>query len=119
MPVTLQNRLRQMQVFNLPHDAYCQGRECSCSDVTIVVIDENPRTGDRAPRHVTRKTPGSLTLLAHEKRAGLPDAVLHVPEVTAAISRGHVRIIEQTPDVPIVNESSRARSRSARTEKEE
>jgi len=45
MPVTLENRLRQMQVFNLVHDAYCRGRGCSCSEITVVVTDENPRTG--------------------------------------------------------------------------
>jgi hypothetical protein len=100
MPVTLENRLRQMQVFNLDHETYCAGTECACSQVTAVVVDENPRTGERAPRRVTRRAPGSLTLLARERRQGLSESVLQVPEVRAAIERGSVRVIEQTPGRP-------------------
>ncbi len=98
MPVTLESRVRQMQVFNLPHGAYCKDG-CACSDRTITVVEENPRTGARAPKLVTRKTPGSLTLLARERRAGLPTAILDVPEVKTAIARGRVRVVAQTPDV--------------------
>ena len=61
-----------------------------------MVVDENPRTGERAPRRVTRRAPGSLTLLARERRQGLPDSVLQVAEVRAAIDRGAVRVLEQT-----------------------
>jgi hypothetical protein len=100
MPVTLESRVRQMQVFNLPHDTYCRNGDCACSDTAVVVVEENPRTGARAPRRVARKTPDSLTLLARERRAGLPTALLEVPEVKAAIARGRVRVVEQTPDAP-------------------
>ena len=112
MPVTLESRLRQIQVFNLDHDAYCGVGACVCSDITTVVLEENSRTGERAPRRITRKAPGALTLLARERQVGLPDAVLQVPEVRAAIERGHVRVLEQTPIAP-------PRSRPARTGKEE
>ena len=98
MPVTLENRLRQLQVFNLDHDAFCHSGACTCSSATVLVVDENPRTGDRAQRRVVKKTPSSLTLLALERRAGLPTRVLEVPEVRAAIARGRVRVVEQTPD---------------------
>jgi hypothetical protein len=98
MSVTIESRVPQMQVFNLPHEAYCGHGDCGCSDMTFVVTDENPRTGERAGRLVMRKTPASLTLLAKERRAGLPIAILEVPEVKAAIRRGWVRIVEQTPD---------------------
>lgn len=97
MPVTIENRVRQMQVFNLEHDAYCAGGECSCSDITTVVVEQNPRTGERAPRHVTKKAPASLTLLARERRDGLRESIVSVPEVRAAIERGFVRVVEQTP----------------------
>ena len=50
--------------------------------------------------------------LARERQAGLPEAVLQVPDVRAAIERGHVRIVEQTPAAP-------PRSRPARTGNEE
>ncbi len=98
MAVTLESRLRQMQVFNLNHEAYCAGADCACSQVTTVVVDENPRTGERAPRRITRRAPGSLTLLAQERRDGLPNSVLAVPEVRAAIAKGHLRVVAQTPD---------------------
>ncbi len=98
MAVTLENRLRQMQVFNLNHEVYCTGAACACSQVTTVVVDENPRTGERAPRRVTRRAPGSLTLLARERRDGLANSILEVPEVRAAIARGHLRVVAQSPD---------------------
>ena len=40
MPVTLESRLRQIQVFNLDHDAYCGEGQCGCSDITTVVLEE-------------------------------------------------------------------------------
>jgi len=98
MAVTLENRLRQMQVFNLIHDAYCRGRTCACAETTVVVSDENPRTGERAARRVRRRVPSALTLLAREVRDALPDAVLRVPDVQAALARGTLRVVRQTPD---------------------
>lgn len=107
MPVTLESRIRQMQVFNLDHEAYCAGAECACSDITTQVVEENPRTGERAPRQVTKRAPGSLTLLARERRDGLRDSILAVPEVRAALERGLVRIVEQTP-APATRRPARA-----------
>lgn len=98
MPVTLENRLRQMQVFNLAHDAYCRDGACACREVEAIVVDENPRTGDRAPKRVSRRAPIALTLLAREVRAGLPDAVLDVPDVRTAVTRGQLRVVRQAPD---------------------
>jgi hypothetical protein len=100
MPVTLESRLRQMQVFNLPHDAYCDEGKCACSDMTVVVVEETSRTGERAPKQVAKKAPASMTLLALERKTGLPTALLDVPDVKAAIARGYVRVIEQLPDAP-------------------
>lgn len=97
MPVTLESRIRRMQVFNLEHAAFCAGSDCACSDITAVIVEHNPRTGERAPRHVTKKAPASLTLLALERRDGLRDSIVSVPEVRAAIDRGLVRVVEQTP----------------------
>ncbi len=111
MPVTLENRIRQMQVFNLEHDAYCASSECACSDITATVVEQNPRTGERAPRHVTKKAPASMTLLALERREGLRESIVSVPEVRAAIERGLVRVVEQTPPL--------AARRPVRTGKEE
>ncbi len=97
MPVTLESRARRMQVFHLPHDVFCRDR-CACAEVAVVVVAENPRTGERAPKHLKKKVPGSLTFLALERKPGLPSALLEVPEVKAAVGRGYLRIVEQTPD---------------------
>jgi hypothetical protein len=86
-----------MQVFNLEHDAYCAAGECACSDITAVVVEHNSRTGERAPRHVTKKAPAALTLLALERRDGMRESIVSVPEVRAAIDRGLVRVVEHTP----------------------
>ena len=97
MPVTLESRTRRMQVFHLPHEVFCRGR-CTCSELTVVVTAENPRTGERAPRQLQKKVPGSLTVLSRERKPGLPTVVLELAEVKAAIARGYLRIVEQTPD---------------------
>ena len=111
MPVTLESRIRRMQVLNLDHDAYCVAGECACSDITTVVVEHNSRTGERAPRHVTKKAPASMTLLALERREGMRDSIVSTPEVRAAIERGLVRVVEQTP--------ASITRRPARTGKEE
>jgi hypothetical protein len=97
MPVTLESRTRRMQVFHLLHDIFCRGR-CACSEVAVVVTAENPRTGERAPRQLRKKVPGSITVLARERKPDLPSAVLELTEVKAAIARGYLRVVEQTPD---------------------
>jgi hypothetical protein len=97
MPITLESRVRRMQVFNLPHESFCRDR-CACSQTTVVVTVENPRTGEHARKSVQKTVPASMTLLAGERRAGLPAALLEVPDVKAAIDRGHLRLVAQTPD---------------------
>ena len=97
MPVTLENRLRRLQVFNLPHETNCR-HHCACAELALVVVEQNPRTGELAPRRVIRRVPDSLTLLALERRAGLPAAVLDAPEVRNAITLGHIVVREHSPD---------------------
>jgi hypothetical protein len=100
MPVTLQNRRRQMQVFNLDHRSYCEPSGCGCVELVVTLVREHPRTGAQLPRRIEKKAPGSLTLLALETRRGLPEAILKVPEVKAAIDAGTVRVVEHTSDAP-------------------
>lgn len=97
MPITLESRVRRMQVVNLPHEVCCRDA-CACTETTVVVVAENPRTGDRAPKRVTKAVPDSMTWLALERRAGLPSALLEVPDVQAALARGDLRLVEQTPE---------------------
>jgi hypothetical protein len=93
MPITLENRGRQMQVFNLPHELYCEksGR-CGCSQETVTTWVEDVATGERSLRATIKRIPASLTLLAREKHPGLHEAVLEVPEVQRAIELGTVRV---------------------------
>jgi len=93
MPITLENRGRQMQVFNLPHELYCEkaGR-CSCANETVTTWGEDAATGERSLRATIKRIPASLTLLAREKHPGLHEAVLEVPEVQRAIELGAVRV---------------------------
>ena len=99
MPVTLESRVRRMQAFHLPHEVFCRAHRCACAEVTVVVVAENARTGERAPRRTARRVPGSITILALERKRGLPNAVLEVADVKAAIGRGYLRVIEQTPEM--------------------
>jgi hypothetical protein len=87
-----------MQVFHLPHDVFCRD-QCACAEVAVVVVAENPRTGERAPKRVTKKVPGTITLLALERKPDLPSALLELAQVKAAIGRGYLRVIEQSPDI--------------------
>jgi len=93
MPITLENRGRQMQVFNLPHELYCEkaGR-CGCVQETVTTWVEDTATGERSLRSTIKRIPASLTLLAREKQPGFHEAVLEVPEVQRAIKLGTVRV---------------------------
>ena len=91
MAVTLESRVRRMQVFNLDHETYCQGPECCCSEMDLLVSDHNAVTGEKGVRPIRKRVPGSLTLLALDRLTGLPDVVVNVPEVREAIARGFVQ----------------------------
>ena len=82
-----------MQVFNLPHERYCEksGR-CGCAQEIVNTWVENAATGERSLRSTVKRIPASLTLLAREKQPGLAEAVLEVPEVRRAIALGTVRV---------------------------
>jgi len=97
MPMTLESRTRRMQIFHLAHDVFCRDR-CACAEVAVVVVAENPRTGERAPKHLNKKVPGSITFLALERKPSLPSAMLELTQVKAAVGRGYLRVVEQVPD---------------------
>jgi hypothetical protein len=86
-----------MQVFHLVHDVFCRDR-CACAEVAVVAVAENPRTGERAPKHLNKKVPGSITFVALERKPSLPSTVLELAQVKAAIGRGYLRVVEQTAD---------------------
>jgi hypothetical protein len=94
-----------MQVFHLPHPVFCRDT-CACVEMTVVIIAHHPRTGERASKRVAKRVPGSITILARERKAGLPNAILDIPEVKAALGRGYLRVVEQSPDTPAPAPSS-------------
>ena len=96
MPITLENRERRMQVFNLPHDIYCEAIEyCACTPTEVTTVLEDARTGERAVRMRTKRIPASITLLARERWSGLPEAVLRIPEISRAVERGVLRVLTE------------------------
>ena len=118
MPITLENRGRQMQVFNLPHELYCEksGR-CGCANETVTTWVEDAATGERSLRSTIKRIPASLTLLAREKQPGLAEAVLEVPEVQRAIQFGTVRVwTERARQVADAVRSKRDRRTAAASE---
>jgi hypothetical protein len=93
MPITLENRGRQIQVFNLPHELYCEkSGHCGCAQEIVNAWVEDAATGERSLRSTIKRIPASLTLLAREKHPGLAEAVLEVPEIQRAIELGTVRV---------------------------
>lgn len=92
--ITIKNQTRRMQVYNLPHDIYCAATgHCTCETVEVITVVENPITGDRSPRTVTKYLPASVTLLAGAHWPGQPGDVLRIPEIQRAVARGTLRVI--------------------------
>ena len=78
MTVTITNASGRMKAFDLLHDVYCEASgACACSML-----------GGRNSRRI----PSSLTIPTGAAVENLPDAVLRVPEVARAITRGELRV---------------------------
>ncbi|WXH27959.1 hypothetical protein WA016_01891 [Myxococcus stipitatus] len=81
MSVALTNTKGRLLTFLLSHEGYCSAcGECACS---------------LQPGRGGRRLPSSLTLAAGVALAGLPEAVLQVASVAAAIRRGDVAVKRQ------------------------
>ena len=82
----VRNRLRQIQVFNLPH-AQCCKTTCRCTRTTVVNF---VRYKDRfVPREEPRVNPLSVALLAGETKE-VPPEFFNAPEVREALARGWI-----------------------------
>jgi hypothetical protein len=78
MTITLINRTGRMKVYNLPHKTYCKALgECACT---------------KLPGRNAGLVCASLTLAAGVEVEGVPDAVLHVAEITKDIKSGGLRV---------------------------
>ncbi|OHD18494.1 MAG: hypothetical protein A2Y38_13820 [Spirochaetes bacterium GWB1_59_5] len=83
--VALQNTIKRLVTYNLVGLA-----ERSVSVTTVQQV-EHPRTGVPGTKIQKQRFCGSLTFLASEIQSDLPDAILAVPEIAAAIDRGDLR----------------------------
>ncbi|MDC0714247.1 hypothetical protein POL68_37645 [Stigmatella sp. ncwal1] len=100
MSVTLTNALGRLLTFLLHHESYCVARgECACS---------------MQPGRGGRRLPSSLTLATGLSLERLPEAVLSVPGVAAAIRRGDVLLKRQAPPAPLSSPSLSAPEASTR-----
>jgi hypothetical protein len=85
--IGLVNVSRRLAVFLLPHDSYCAAtKRCSC---------------DR--RRDGRLLASALTLPAGARASELPEAVLDVPAIAAAIRAGDLRV--ERPSTPTLPEA--------------
>lgn len=97
MPVTLKNKARAMKVFNLPHAIVCTEALCLCTRRVTGVQDVHPETGEKSMRALKKRLADSVTFTAAgtegDEVSDLPDTVLAVPEIAAAIKRRELVIV--------------------------
>ncbi len=86
MTVALKNLERRMATYNLAHPAHTKTRK-----FPVVTQLKN---GSSIGRMQPKACPDSLTFLAKEIRAGLPDTILLCPDVKAALTSTPPRLLE-------------------------
>jgi hypothetical protein len=88
MAKTLRNNTNRRQIFELPHDFVCTDDACKCTVIDRRVRDLNPQTGEYGVKSEQIRAPYAVHLAARATSAPLPDEVVNVPNIAAAISRG-------------------------------
>lgn len=102
--VTLINKSGKIKVYNLDHDSFRQ-KQWGARRMTLTVIEQH-RDGGRYPRQLRRNLAGSLTLLAGERREGLPPQIQAVPEIRKAIRKGVLECVKEKPQEAVAAESA-------------
>lgn len=97
--VTLTNRLKRLQSYELPHEAVCiKSQICLCSRQLVGWREHDAKTGDRFVRGSRKRVGSTVTLLAKgtlgggDVITGLPLAVLNVDAIKAAKLRGDIAV---------------------------
>jgi len=100
--VTIKNNAREAFVVNLdPNADYADHPECKGSRFKLAQTVELP-DGHVGTRHYERTLPGSLTWLAGETKANLPDAVAKLPQLARRVLLGLMTVtVEAEPEVAI------------------
>jgi hypothetical protein len=89
---TLQNRTKQIQVFNVACPPGCTGGPNTlCTTVEQRFIEE-ANDGTRGVRVTEKHLPGSVTFLAGEKKE-VSASVVAAPVIKRAIDRGTLRLL--------------------------
>ncbi len=93
--VTVESRLKQMQVFNLEHEVCCKTK-CGCTQEVVTVVKKHPRTGIEGTARVTRRHHDVKTILAREKDIQVSESFLELPAVKNAINARSLRVTSRT-----------------------
>lgn len=95
MSVTLINKQRRMQVFDLDHPTFRVAGWGYHKE--RMVLTQADRSGLVGPRVIEKWMPGSLRLLALESRAGLPDQILALPAIKRGVALGQLAYLKESP----------------------
>lgn len=87
--VTLRNRTKRIKIVNLTHATVCAG-ECLCEKTEFRSQTHDAKTGETGVRVLDRRLNASVHLLPGEWSDPLPDAVLNVPQIKAAVKKREV-----------------------------
>lgn len=86
--VTLRNTQNRRQVFELPHSFVCSDDECLCTVMEQRRRVHDGKSGEVGVMSEEARLPSAVHLSARGTSRALPDGVLDVPAVAAAIRRG-------------------------------
>ena len=104
MTVLLINLQRRKQTFTLDTQYF----QKDAVRMTVVVTEERGSDGARFPRRVRRSLPTSLTLLAGERRGGLPDQILGVPSIKKAVAAKKLRAVRAKEEAAATTKAAKA-----------
>jgi hypothetical protein len=96
----IQNASRRLQVYDLAAPAFQDNTSAHGYKLQHVHVVEHSKNGKLAARRLPRMFPTSITFLAGETISNLPNEVLDVPAVQAAVARGELRVLSRTKDEP-------------------
>lgn len=112
--VTLINKEKRMRVFNLDHPTFADR-----ATIMNMIVVEEARDGRRLPRRIRKSVCGSLTLLPKEKKHGLPDQIIKVPQIDRAIKEGSLAFLKVSEVQPTTTATTKPTRRSRKRANQE
>jgi hypothetical protein len=114
--VTLINKSGRLRTYQLT-TSFFSSRKWGARRLEVRTI-EHHRDGNRYARISRKSVPGALTLVAGESREGLPDQILAVPDVKAAVAAGELevrKVADPAPARPAASSTSSSKSRASKS----